>query len=156
MYLYKILSKSGKACNGGKYQYDLPKNGKPGAWTTRIEQVVRCRFGYHVTSAVYVDAWRGLQANKRLFVVQVRGTKGSLLLDDKLVCKQIRLLREIHLNGLDRRLLRWKYDVAMIGADRRYDLYGRYGYIFRITRARMTRVCAYIERKMGWTKPRKR
>jgi hypothetical protein len=43
--------KTGRACHGGTYKYDLPKNGEPGAWTTYIKKPAMCQSGYHVTVA---------------------------------------------------------------------------------------------------------
>jgi len=151
MLWFKILNKSGKACNGGKYVYDLPKNGKPGAWTTHITKPIMCQSGYHVTVADCLDVWCGLLAKRRLFIAQVRGVKGDWTKDDKIVCRQIRLVREIRISPDKRRCVQQAFVKAQHEAQKRWDWDGTR--ISQQARARRLRLMGnYIERKMGWRK----
>jgi len=151
MLWFKILSKTGRACHGGKYQYDLPKGKKPGAWTDRIDAPRMCDVGYHVTSAYNVEDWDGLSSRKRLFVAQVRGIVGDGISEDKIVCSQIRLVREIRISPKTRRRARQALAKALRLATKRWDFDKYYGSAVR-ERRWMGLVCAYIERKMGWRK----
>ena len=150
MLWFKILSKTGRACNGGKYRYDLPKGGKPGKWTVPIAKPQPCVSGYHVVPAEGVNYWSGLSSQNRLFVVQIRISGNPHALnnnDEKLACEQIRLLREIkkdsrsyhtYRKALNEALKRWDWDNYRGSAQREERWHSL--------------VCGYIERKMGWRK----
>jgi hypothetical protein len=92
---YKVLTKNGWACHGGNYKYDLPKNGKPGAWSTPIPvgNLTRCVNGYHVADAVSLfGSW--YTPGRHVYLVEVRAALlVDLFRDDKIVCSSIRLIK---------------------------------------------------------------
>jgi hypothetical protein len=74
----------------------LPKDKKPGKWTPRIENVVACRRGYHVTK--YWNMW--YEEDCRIFECEVDGVvvavgESVAGFVDKVVCTRIRLCKEI-------------------------------------------------------------
>jgi hypothetical protein len=95
---YKVISADNKSCHGGDFDWTayLPKGKKPGKWTPRIENVVACKSGYHVTK--YWNMW--YEAGCRIFECEVDGVVvpagGSAVgVVDKVVCTRIRLCKEI-------------------------------------------------------------
>ncbi len=85
---WKILDASGRACHGGSYQYDLPKNGKPGKWTPRIADPKACVRGYHVCRDVDLVQW--CTSWTTIWLVEVRGQVGEV--ETKVVAESIRLV----------------------------------------------------------------
>ena len=95
---YKVISADNKSCHGGDFDWTdyLPKDGKPGKWTPRIENVVACKSGYHVTK--YWNMW--YEAGCRIFECEVDGVavaagESVVGVVDKVVCTRIRLCKEI-------------------------------------------------------------
>ena len=97
---YKIISADNKSCHGGDFDWTdyLPKDGEPGKWTPRIENVVACKSGYHVTE--YWNMW--YEEGCRIFECEVDGVvvaaaSGESVVGvvDKVVCTRIRLCKEI-------------------------------------------------------------
>jgi len=96
--LYKVVSKSGRACNGGDYKYDLPKNGKPGAWSTPIPHntLVRCSKGYHITDANSLPNWYEPGRDRKVYLVEMKAPlKCDLFYENKVVCSSIRLIKRV-------------------------------------------------------------
>jgi hypothetical protein len=69
----------------------LPKDGQPGLWTPKIAgKLELCNKSYHLTDADHLLTW--CQGNQ-LFEAE---TKGKILVgDDKVACRQVRLLRQV-------------------------------------------------------------
>jgi hypothetical protein len=69
----------------------LPKDGQPGLWTPKIAGKLKlCEKGYHLTDAAHLLTW--CQGNQ-LFEAE---TKWKILVgDDKVACRQVRLLRQV-------------------------------------------------------------
>ena len=95
---YKVIGADNKSCNGGDFDWTgyLPKNGKPGEWTPKIENIAACERGYHVTK--YWNMW--YEAGCRIFECEVDGVvvtacESVVGVVDKVVCTRIRLCKEI-------------------------------------------------------------
>lgn len=95
---YKVIGADNKSCHGGDFDWTayLPNGKKPGKWTPRIENVVACKSGYHVTK--YWNMW--YEEGCRIFECEVDGVvvaAGEYVVGvvDKVVCTRIRLCREI-------------------------------------------------------------
>lgn len=93
--LYKVLDAEGRSCNGGCAQWSLPTCNEDGAWTPGdwmlpIEgKLAPCECGYHGARDAQVLEWLG----PRLFEMEYRGE--MMAEDDKVVCREVRLLREL-------------------------------------------------------------
>ncbi len=94
---YKIISADNKSCHGGDFNWAayLPNGKKPGKWTPRIENVVACKKGYHVTK--YWNMW--YEEGCRIFECEVDGVvvaagESVVGVVDKVVCTRIRLCKE--------------------------------------------------------------
>ena len=88
---FKVLDQHGRNTNtygAPQIQYHLPKNGKPGKWMPKIENVAICERGYHVTTKPH--KWSGCT----VYLVESRGE--SILVDDKSACGSIRIIAPIH------------------------------------------------------------
>lgn len=89
MKYYKFLT----ADNRGQYsEFDfteyLPKNGKPGKWLPKVENVSMCEAGYHACGKEDVIEWLNAQALE----VELMGvTKG----DNKSVAKKMRFVKKL-------------------------------------------------------------
>lgn len=90
MKYYKVLGKNGKACHGGSGSWHLPKNGKPGKWMPKIENIEPCVRGYHLCEAVDLLEW----LNEEIYEAEGRGK--SIRHDNKTVFEQARLIRKIN------------------------------------------------------------
>lgn len=92
---YKVISADNKSCHGGDFDWTayLPNGKKPGKWTPRIENVVACKKGYHVTE--YWNMW--YEAGCRIFECEVDGVvvNAAAGVVNKIVCTRIRLCKEI-------------------------------------------------------------
>jgi len=92
MKYYKVLDNN-HSCVGSDMDWTpyLPKDGQPGLWTPKIAgKLVLCNKGYHLTYAAHLLTW--CQGNQ-LFEAE---TKGKILVgDDKVACRQVRLLRQV-------------------------------------------------------------
>ena len=91
---FKLLGRDGKSCNGGNFQYDLPKRRKdgtwkPGEWTPKIEVIEPCKSGWHGCELKDALTW----ANHSMYLLEYKGE----LIDhgDKFVFQQIRLIRSV-------------------------------------------------------------
>ena len=92
MKYYKVLNNN-HSCVGSEMDCTpyLPKDGQPGLWTPKIAGKLKlCEKGYHLTDAAHLLTW--CQGNQ-LFEAE---TKGKILVgDDKVACRQVRLLRQV-------------------------------------------------------------
>jgi len=87
---FKVLDQHGRNTNtygAPQIQYHLPKNGKPGKWMPKIENVAICERGYHVTTKPH--KWSGCT----VYLVESRGE--SILTYDKSACGSIRIIAPI-------------------------------------------------------------
>ena len=96
---YKVTGANGEAINGGTFTYDLPTrdafgNQTPGAWTPSVDTLEMCHRGYHLTADV--DNWADGSTAFRVFEAEAREAL-ALFSGDKIVAKQVRLLREVDL-----------------------------------------------------------
>ncbi len=88
---FKVLDQYGRNTNtygAPQIQYHLPKNGKPGKWMPKIENVFICERGYHVTTSP--AQWAGCT----VWLAEYRGE--GVLVGDKTACETIRILGQIH------------------------------------------------------------
>lgn len=88
MKYYKVLDENGHSMHGGAYTWDLPKDGKPGAWTERVEEPVLCERGYHACRPQDIIHWLGP-------VIWECECEGVIEGSDKIVCERIRLIRKV-------------------------------------------------------------
>ena len=90
--LWKVTNATGRACYGGRFQYNLPRWSRtrgwvPGAWTPNVP-VDPCNSGYHVCRDGDVRSWIGGLTNK-IWACEGRGA--MQVADDKVVYESIRL-----------------------------------------------------------------
>ena len=92
MKYYKVLNNN-HSCIGSNMDWTpyLPKDGQPGKWTPKIAgKLELCNKGYHLTDTAHLLTW--CQGNQ-LFEAE---TKWKILVgDDKVACRQVRLLRQV-------------------------------------------------------------
>ena len=88
MKYYKVLGKGGKACNGGKGKWYLPKNGKSGKWMPKIEDIKPCESGYHLCELRDLIDW----LNEEIYEAEGRGE--SIRDNNKTVFQEARLIRK--------------------------------------------------------------
>jgi hypothetical protein len=69
MKYYKVLGKGGIACNGGVGKWNLPKDGKPGEWMPKIENIEPCVRGYHLCREEDLLEW----LNEEIYEAEGRG-----------------------------------------------------------------------------------
>ena len=86
---YKWLRADGSTPIQGDKSWDLPRDGKPGAWREVEGELVACRNGLHVCTREQVIEWGG----EVLFECEVDGE--TVEADDKVVCRRVRLVREV-------------------------------------------------------------
>jgi hypothetical protein len=89
---YKILLDN-HSCVAGNFDWTpyLPKDGRPGLWTPKIVgKLELCEKGYHLTDAAHLLTW--CQGNQ-LFEAEAKWK--ILVGDDKVACRQVRLLRQV-------------------------------------------------------------
>ena len=95
MTYYKVTGKNGEPCNGGSGKYHLPtkcKDGtwKPGKWMPEIVGELKlCVNGYHLCRPQDLLMW----LNEEIYEAEYRGE--MIEGDDKVVVKQVRLLRKV-------------------------------------------------------------
>ena len=87
--LYKVLSEGGKSCHGGSYKWDMPVDGKPGAWATPVDDIKPCERGYHLCKAKDLIYWLG----DEIWEAEGRGTWMSS--EYKVVYESARLIRKV-------------------------------------------------------------
>lgn len=89
---YKVIGADNKSCHGGDFDWTgyLPRNGKPGGWTPKIENIVACERGYHVTK--YWNMW--YKDGCRVFECEADGVVMDDVVGvvDKVVCQRVRLI----------------------------------------------------------------
>ena len=89
MKTWKVLDENGKPFHGGSGQYSLPKNGKPGGWMPKIDNVIVCQRGYHSLRKTDVVHWFGP-------TIWEAETRGPLVKqDNKIVSSEIRIVRKL-------------------------------------------------------------
>ena len=92
---YKVIGADNKSCHGGDFDWAgyLPKDGKPGKWTPRVENVVAYKSGYHVTK--YWNMW--YKEGCRILECEVDGVVIDNVVGvvDKVVCQRVRLIKEL-------------------------------------------------------------
>lgn len=69
------------------FQWSLPTKNKPGEWMPRIEEVVRCKSGYHFCRRKDLIQW----LNTEIYEIEVRGQIARYY--NKCICHQARLVR---------------------------------------------------------------
>ena len=95
---YKVLNKDGKSTQSGfDYTPYLPKDDSAGDWLPVIEELEMCSKGYHITK--YWNQWTNVfNENSRIYEVEFKG-KQSIIehfgVEEKVVCKTIRLLKDV-------------------------------------------------------------
>lgn len=95
---YKVLNKDGKSTHSGfDYTPYLPKNGSAGDWLPEIEELEMCSKGYHITK--YWNQWTDVfNKNSRIYEVEFKGKQPIIEhfgVEEKVVCKTIRLLKDV-------------------------------------------------------------
>ena len=86
---YKVLGKGGVSCNGGKGKWNLPKNGKPGKWMPKIDNIIPCQRGYHLCREEDLINW----LNEEIYEAEGRG---DFIRDiNKDVFQEARLIKKI-------------------------------------------------------------
>ena len=90
MKYYKVLGKGGVPCNSGKDQWNLPKDGEPGKWMPKIDDIIPCERGYHLCRREDLIHW----LNKEIYEAEGRG-EFIRHDDNKDVFPEARLLRRI-------------------------------------------------------------
>ena len=96
---YKFLTGENKGeYSGFDYSDYLPRNGKPGKWLPKIDDLEMCAAGYHVCEKDDFSGWR----NEQLYEVKLRGK--TIVEDSKTVGQQMRFLSRV--DGWNERNLR--------------------------------------------------
>jgi hypothetical protein len=91
MQYFKVLNADGNCCHGGTGSWNLPADGKPGAWMPKLEEasLSPCVYGYHVLQEADLIHWLG----PVIFEVEIAG---RVIRDgNKSVVAQARLLRRL-------------------------------------------------------------
>ena len=83
---WRVTDQYGRSCNGGNRDFKLQAAtaSRPGKWAPKIESVLMCSVGYHVTSNPI--QWRGL----RVSLVEIDKVVGRQ--NDKALCHTFREL----------------------------------------------------------------
>ena len=90
MTYYKVLKNGRSPYASYDYSEYLPKDGKPGKWLPKVDNLELCDSGYHVTDAEHLIDW--IDGNQ-LFEVEVK--RKVLKGDNKTTCQQIRLVKQV-------------------------------------------------------------
>ena len=90
MTYYKVLKNGKSPYASYDYSEYLPKDGKPGKWLPKVDNLELCDSGYHVTDAEHLIDW--IDGNQ-LFEVEVK--RKVLKGDNKTTCQQIRLVKQV-------------------------------------------------------------
>ena len=96
---FKILM-DGKSCNGGNATWSLPHDDQPGDWMPEINGIQMCERGYHVCAAQEILTW--IKEGCQIFEAENAGE--SMDGDNKTVCSQVRLIRQMTWNDSVARL----------------------------------------------------
>jgi len=101
VYMLKWLTKSGRGTGGpGYYQYDLPKDGKPGKWHSidNKKKIKVCQNGFHCAP---MKEYRNFSDyGPRLFIVEVAGSYDIAVNQNKAAFKHIRIIEEVPVNSM--------------------------------------------------------
>ena len=99
--LYKVINQNNQSINGGKFDWTnhLPKNNKPGKWTPKIKNTVICERGYHLTK--HWNMWIEKETDQ-VFECEAKNIKEWE--NDKCVCEQVRLVKQVNLNFKDKKM----------------------------------------------------
>ncbi|MCK9429051.1 MAG: hypothetical protein M0R17_03450 [Candidatus Omnitrophica bacterium] len=92
------------SCRG--YQYDLPKGCISGAWQHIQGELSLCNNGFHATTLLGVNEWRGIGGYTmghndittpcgRLWIVELGGNIQSIDAENKLAASSIRFIKEL-------------------------------------------------------------
>jgi hypothetical protein len=99
MKTYKVLSADGSPCNGGSGTWHLPKGKRPGKWMEPIKgELIPCENGYHLCRRKDIMQW----LNESIYEAEYRGE--IIKQDDKIVVREVRLLRKLNWNDKIARL----------------------------------------------------
>lgn len=88
---YKVLDGTGRSVHGGDMQWPLPHDGKPGAWTPKITDLIPCKRGYHVCTLDQLPRWL---TTIGLWECEIQGE--IINHDDKTVVESARLIRRVN------------------------------------------------------------
>lgn len=119
--LYKITGPNGEPIHGGSGQWDLPKDGKPGAWWDLTGPIEPCRNALHVTDAAHLDRWyddRAGYGGAIIHRVEVRGV--IINAGDKYAVSSARLLPHAGGPSPDVAAAEAEYEAIRAKADRAY------------------------------------
>lgn len=101
---YKVLSADDESCSGGHHTtWSLPTAKGPGDWQVLPDEqpVVWCYSGFHLTNAPHL--W--WSTGRRVYVAEYRGRAArgpKTTRDDKIACREVRLLRRVVGQELER------------------------------------------------------
>lgn len=91
---YKVLREDGLA-PVTRFKWSLPTRDAPGDWHEAAGPLVRCKNGLHLTSDPWQVESRGHLNGSRLFLAEFEGETDGPHHGHELVCRRVRLLREI-------------------------------------------------------------
>jgi immunity protein 5 of polymorphic toxin system len=91
--LFKVTGEDGSACHGGSGRWDLPKDGKPGAWKTVSGKLIPCERGLHLCRPTDLVYWLG----PAVWEAEVDGDERIVVdgNDGKVVVRKARLIRRL-------------------------------------------------------------
>ena len=82
---YKVLNVDGTCFHGGAGAWDIPKNGKPGAWREVEGELIACQNAIHILGREQVVEWLG----PAIFPIEPEDK--PTLSDNKYICRKARL-----------------------------------------------------------------
>jgi hypothetical protein len=95
--LFKWVNDKGQSSYGGNLQWDLPKNGQPGAWQEPDSKLLStCKHGLHAL----LPGQRGFGGVGRLFVAEAEGPVMFAPMHGKVVAMKLRLVREVDFSNV--------------------------------------------------------
>jgi Asp-tRNA(Asn)/Glu-tRNA(Gln) amidotransferase A subunit family amidase len=109
--LFKVLV-DGKSCHGGNLAWNLPKGKTTGEWHDYKGDLKMCESGLHVTTAP--EAW--WKPNCKFYLAEAEGISGEQ--DNKLLCRRVRLVREVAIPDYLQRVDAFVTAAALNVADR--------------------------------------
>jgi len=93
MKYYKFLTSENKgAYSDFDYTDYLPKDGQPGKWLPKVEDLELCESGYHACTRKDVLRW----VNTQMYEVELRGKKKNG--NEKVVAQEMRFIRKVDYN----------------------------------------------------------
>ena len=94
MRLFKVLTAGGTGAHSS-YEWPLPQNGKPGAWTPYLKgHLIVCSYGYHLCREQ--DLIHFLDAGPVIYEAGAYRDRVVLTDNDKVVVRKARLVRRLH------------------------------------------------------------